>query len=60
MDKGRAKMVQDQLKERNEQLDQQAIQARKDLHAQATQRATFEHTFQKQMDSLETKIKQLN
>lgn len=56
MDKDRVKMVQDQLKERNEQIEQSF---RTDVHAQATQRATFDETFQCQMSALDSKLSKL-
>ena len=56
MDKSRVRMVQEQLKERNEQIQQQQP-GMKDLHAQATQRPTFEQTFQCQMNALDSKMR---
>ena len=38
-----------QLRERNEQLEQQAALTKKDLHADATKRQTFAHTFKCQV-----------
>eukprot|EP00966_Prymnesium_polylepis_P014938 345317-Prymnesium_polylepis.1 len=57
MDKGRANMVTAQLKEHNERLEQQT--AIKDMHAQATQRATFQQTYDKQMNALDGKLRSL-
>ncbi len=58
MEKGRAKMVQDQIKERGEQITAQNQGGLKtDLHAQATKRPTFEKTFNCQMDAIEAKLK---
>lgn len=58
VDKGRVKMVQEQLKERNDQLTKQEGDQR-DLHAQATKRPTFNQTFAAQMSSLDAKIDSL-
>mmetsp|Transcript_27943 Transcript_27943/g.69407 ORF Transcript_27943/g.69407 Transcript_27943/m.69407 type:complete len:768 (+) Transcript_27943:176-2479(+) len=58
MDKGRASMVTAQLKEHNERLEQQT--AIKDMHAQATQRATFQQTYDKQMIALDGKLRRLD
>ena len=58
MDKGRANIVRDQLKEHNERLEQQS--GVKDLHASATQRKTFQETFSKQMETLDSKLVKLN
>ena len=57
MDKGRAKIVTEQLKEHNERLEQQS--QTKDLHANATQRKTFEETFTRQMSALDGKLSKL-
>ena len=57
MDKGRANMVKEQLKEHNERLEQQT--ACKDLHANATQRKTFQETYTRQMDALDGKLQKL-
>ena len=57
MDKGRANIVREQLKEHNERLEQQT--AVKDLHANATQRKTFQETFSRQMGALDKKLKDL-
>ena len=57
MDKGRASIVREQLKEHNERLEQQS--GVKDLHASATQRKTFQETFAKQMDVLDSKLSKL-
>ena len=57
MDKGRASIVREQLKEHNERLEQQT--AIKDLHANATQRKTFQETFSRQMGALDKKLSTL-
>jgi len=57
MDKGRANIVAGQLKEHNERLEQQTQV--KDLHANATQRKTFDETYDRQMDALNGKLKKL-
>ena len=57
MDKGRANIVRDQLKEHNERLEQQS--GVKDLHASATQRKTFKDTFDSQMGALDKKLAKL-
>ena len=57
MDKGRANIVREQLKEHNERLEQQT--AVKDLHANATQRKTFQETFSRQMGALDKKLSAL-
>ena len=57
MDKGRASIVREQLKEHNERLEQQT--AVKDLHANATQRKTFQETYARQMDALDGKLQKL-
>ena len=57
MDKGRANIVREQLKEHNERLEQQT--AVKDLHANATQRKTFQETYARQMDALDGKLQKL-
>jgi len=57
MDKGRANMVNEQLREHNERLEQQT--AIKDMHAQATQRATFQQTYDRQMNALDGKLNSL-
>ena len=57
MDKGRANIVREQLKEHNERLEAQA--QTKDLHANATQRKTFQETYARQMDALEEKLSKL-
>ena len=57
MDKGRAKIVHEQLKEHNERIEQQA--QTKDLHANATQRKTFAETYARQMDALDGKLSKL-
>ena len=57
MDKGRASIVREQLKEHNERLEQQG--GVKDLHASATQRKTFQETFARQMDVLDNKLQKL-
>ena len=57
MDKGRASIVREQLKEHNERLEQQS--GCKDLHASATQRKTFQETYTRQMDALEGKLSKL-
>ena len=57
MDKGRVSIVQSQLKEHNERLEQQT-QVR-DLHANATQRKTFDETYSRQMDALDGKLRKL-
>ena len=54
MEKGRAKMVQEQLKERNGQLEQQHELT--DIHANASKRKTFTQTFDLQMKTLDTKL----
>ena len=54
MEKGRAKMVQEQLKERNGQLEQQHELS--DIHANASKRKTFTQTFDLQMKTLDTKL----
>ena len=54
MEKGRAKMVQDQLKERNGQLEQQHELS--DIHANASKRKTFTQTFDLQMKTLDSKL----
>ena len=57
MDKGRASIVREQLKEHNERLEQQT--AVKDLHANATQRKTFQETYARQMAALDGKLSKL-
>ena len=54
MEKSRAKMVQEQLKERNGQLEQQHELT--DIHANASKRKTFTQTFDLQMKTLDTKL----
>ena len=46
--------MREQLREHNERLEQQT--AIKDMHAQATQRATFQQTYDKQMTALDGKL----
>ena len=58
MEKGRAKMVQEQLKERNGQLEQQHEIS--DIHANASKRKTFAQTFDMQMDVLSNKIAEVS
>ena len=57
MDKGRVSIVAEQLKEHNERLEQQS--AVKDLHANATQRKTFQETYARQMAALDGKLQKL-
>ena len=57
MDKERVQIVQGQLKEHNQRLEQQTQV--KDLHANATQRKTFEETYNAQMGALNGKLKTL-
>ena len=57
MDKGRASIIQGQLKEHNERLEQQTQV--KDLHANATTRKTFDETYSRQMDALNGKLRKL-
>ena len=57
MDEGRASIVREQLKEHNERLEQQS--AVKDLHANATQRKTFQETYARQMAALDGKLQKL-
>jgi hypothetical protein len=46
------------LKERNDTIDQQL--SRRDVHAAAAQRPTFDQTFDCQMSALESKIRRLD
>ena len=57
MDNKRVNMVREQLKEHNERLEQQV--SVKDMHANATQRKTFQETYARQMDALDGKLKSL-
>eukprot|EP00962_Isochrysis_galbana_P031890 scaffold10425_cov114-Isochrysis_galbana.AAC.4 len=47
-----------QLKERNDTIDQQLN--RRDVHAAAAQRPTFEQTFDCQMSALDSKLRRLD
>ena len=57
MGKERARVVQEQIRERSAQIEQQGEV--KDVHAQATKRSTFDETYKRQMDALEKKIGRL-
>ena len=54
MEKSKLKMVQEQLKERNSQLEQQHEVT--DIHANASKRATFQQTFGMQMEAIKSKL----
>ena len=54
MEKSKLKMIQDQLKERNSQLEQQHEVT--DIHANASKRQTFNQTFKLQMETIEQKL----